>query len=61
MSLQDDCFDVSAKLEGTPEAKQFDRIWETFCRLEEWADNQQDQNLKIRAGIAAFLKLAQDL
>lgn len=34
MSIQDDFFDVDAKLEGTPEAESFDRIWTQMCRLE---------------------------
>ena len=31
MSLQDDHFEVADKLKGTPEAEQFERIWEAFC------------------------------
>ena len=34
MSLQDDFYDVEKKLEGTPEAEQFARIWFRYCDYE---------------------------
>ncbi|RLA51614.1 MAG: hypothetical protein DRR42_09860 [Gammaproteobacteria bacterium] len=34
MSLQDDYFDVEAKLKGTSEAEAFERIWFHYCDLE---------------------------
>lgn len=39
MSLQDDIFDVVARLEGTPEAEQFDNIMKVFNELEQENDN----------------------
>ena len=34
MSLQDDYYDVAAKLKGAPEADQFERVWFAYCDLE---------------------------
>lgn len=52
MSLQDDIFDVAAALEGTPEAKAFDSICETFFRWE----RERDACL----GVLVRIKAAQD-
>jgi hypothetical protein len=41
MSLEDDIFDVAAKLENQPEHEAFDRITKYMARLEEENDNYQ--------------------
>tara|TARA_Y100000310_G_scaffold345706_1_gene468544 strand:+ start:536 stop:772 length:237 start_codon:yes stop_codon:yes gene_type:complete len=34
MGIQDDIFDVAATLKDTPEAEQFERLMEYFCKVE---------------------------
>ena len=61
MSLQDKYFDVRAALDGTPEAEDFERIWEYFCELEATNDRMGTALQILKNAMQVLKSLGDDL
>lgn len=57
MSIQDDIYDVRAALEGTPEAKQFERLEKFYYCVEQQHDTYYNGYKKIVAAVAILKEL----
>lgn len=60
MSLQDDIFDVSAALEGKPEASALERIWQHLYAVEKREEEQRQTLADLRTGIGAIITIVRE-